>query len=324
MTYDELADFIEHRMTMSHVYQPVLIRSLVDAGDKATLRQLAQAFLVQDESQLLYYEDRIKKMPFPVLRKHGVVERDGDLVSLTTRKLSLEQKAHIRMLCEKRLHEFVTKRGLSVWDYRLLESDPVPDSVRYEVLKAADGRCALCGITKKDRPLQVDHIKPRSKGGTNAIENLQALCDECNRAKSNRDETDFRIETASDLVPGCDFCEPGVCGRVVEECESAVAIEDRHPVTPGHLLVLPCRHTPDLLGMVERERIDADNLLRILRTRIQRNDPTVTGFNVGMNCGEDAGQTVMHAHIHLIPRRRGDTARPRGGVRGVIPDRMGY
>ena len=74
MTCDELVDFIEHRMTMSHVYQPVLIRSLVDAGGKATLRQLAQAFLVQDESQLLYYEDRIKKMPFPVLRKHGVVE----------------------------------------------------------------------------------------------------------------------------------------------------------------------------------------------------------------------------------------------------------
>jgi hypothetical protein len=98
MTYDELADFIENRMTMSHVYQPVLIRSLVDAGGKATLRQLAQAFLVQDESPLLYYEDRIKKMPSPVLRKHGVVERDGDLVSLTTTKLTLQQKAHIRML----------------------------------------------------------------------------------------------------------------------------------------------------------------------------------------------------------------------------------
>jgi diadenosine tetraphosphate (Ap4A) HIT family hydrolase len=324
MTYDELVDFIENRMTMSHVYQPVLIRSLVDAGGKATLRQLAQAFLVQDESQLLYYENRIKKMPFPVLRRHGVVEGDGDLVSLTTKKLTLQQKAHVRMLCERKLQEFVSERGLSIWDYRLLESDPVPDSVRYEVLKAADGRCALCGITKKDRPLQVDHIKPRSKGGTNAIENLQALCDECNRAKSNRDETDFRIETASQVVSDCDFCEPKVEGRIVEECESAVAIQDKHPVTQGHLLVLPRRHTPDLFGMVERERLDANNLLRILKFRIQREDSSVTGFNVGMNCGEDAGQTVMHAHIHLIPRRRGDTAKPRGGVRGVIPERMGY
>jgi diadenosine tetraphosphate (Ap4A) HIT family hydrolase len=324
MTYEELIDFIENRMTMSHVYQPVLIRSLVDAGGKATLRQLAQAFLVQDESQILYYEDRIKKMPFPVLKKHGVVARDGDLVSLTTKKLTLQQKAHVRMLCEQRLQEFVTKRGLSVWDYRLLESDPVPDSIRYEVLKAADGRCALCGITKKDRPLQVDHIKPRSKGGINAIENLQALCDECNRAKSNRDATDFRIETASQVLPNCDFCQPRIEGRIVDECESVVAIQDKYPVTEGHLLELPRRHTPDLFGMVERERIDAHNLLRILKTRIQHEDLSVTGFNVGMNCGEDAGQTVMHAHIHLIPRRPGDTARPRGGVRGVIPDRMGY
>ena len=87
---------------------------------------------------------------------------------------------------------------------------------------------------------------------------------------------------------------------------------------------LPRRHTADLFGMVERERIDANNLLRILRTRIQREDSTVTGFNVGMNCGDDAGQTVMHAHIHLIPRRRGDTAKPRGGMRGVIPVKMAY
>jgi diadenosine tetraphosphate (Ap4A) HIT family hydrolase len=318
MTYGELVDFIENRMTMSHVYQPVLIRSLVDAGGKATLRQLAQ-----DESQLLYYEDRIKKMPFPVLRKHGVVERDGDLVSLTTKGLTLQQKAHVRMLCEQRLQEFVSRRGLGVWDHRLLESDPVPDSVRYEVLKAANGRCALCGTTREERPLQVDHIKPRFRGGTNAIENLQALCDECNRAKSNRDSTDFRLETASQAVPDCEFCGPRLVGRIVEECDSAVAVEDKFPVTRGHLLVLPRRHTPDLFGMVERERTDANDLLRILKARIQREDSSITGFNVGMNCGEDAGQTVMHAHIHLIPRRRGDTPSPRGGVRGVIPDRMG-
>ncbi len=324
MTYEELADFIENKMSMSHVYQPVLIRSLVDAGGHATIRQLAQAFLVQDESQLLYYEKRIKDMPFKVLKKHGIVERQGDLVSLTTRKLSLEQKARIRMLCEQRLQDFVSKRGLGVWDYRLLESDPVPDSLRYEVLKAANGRCALCGITKEERPLQVDHIKPRSRGGTNAFENLQALCDECNRAKSDRDSTDFRAEVEDRAVADCDFCLPSITGRVVEELDSAVAIEDKFPVTQGHLLVLPRRHTTDMFSMVERERIDANNLLRILRCRIQRDDPTVTGFNIGTNCGEAAGQSVMHAHIHLIPRRRGDVARPRGGVRGVIPGKMAY
>jgi ATP adenylyltransferase len=83
LTFDELVDFIEHRMRMSHIYQPLLIRTLVDAGGTATLRQLAMAFLDRDESQVLYYEDRIKKMPVPVLKRHGVVDRNGDLISLS-------------------------------------------------------------------------------------------------------------------------------------------------------------------------------------------------------------------------------------------------
>jgi diadenosine tetraphosphate (Ap4A) HIT family hydrolase len=76
--------------------------------------------------------------------------------------------------------------------------------------------------------------------------------------------------------------------------------------------------------MTSQERRDAEELVLLLRERILSSDPTVLGFNVGANCGEVAGQTVPHAHVHLIPRRRGDTPRPRGGVRGVIPDKMAY
>jgi len=65
-------------------------------------------------------------------------------------------------------------------------------------------------------------------------------------------------------------------------------------------------------------------LLDEVRTQIEGADPSVTRFNIGMNCGEDAGQTVHHAHIHLIPRRHGDVEEPRGGVRGVIPGRANY
>ncbi|MBP1687699.1 MAG: hypothetical protein H6Q33_3842 [Deltaproteobacteria bacterium] len=88
MTYDELIDFLERKMRMSHIYQPLLIRTLVDAGGAATLRQLAHAFVAQDESQLRFYEDRIKRMPVPVLSGHGVVKREGDFVSLTTKFLT--------------------------------------------------------------------------------------------------------------------------------------------------------------------------------------------------------------------------------------------
>jgi ATP adenylyltransferase len=76
--------------------------------------------------------------------------------------------------------------------------------------------------------------------------------------------------------------------------------------------------------MTEKERRDADALILILKSRIMAADPAVRGFNIGVNCGECAGQTVFHAHIHLIPRREGDTPAPRGGVRGVIPDKMDY
>ena len=131
MTYDDLVEFLTNRMSMSHVYQPVVIRALVDAGGAATVRQFAQSFLLQDESQLLYYERRIKEMPLEVLRKHGVVQADGKLVSLTVATLTLQQQAHIRLLCEERLQSFVQTPDLSIWDYRLLDNDPVPDSLWY-------------------------------------------------------------------------------------------------------------------------------------------------------------------------------------------------
>jgi diadenosine tetraphosphate (Ap4A) HIT family hydrolase len=76
--------------------------------------------------------------------------------------------------------------------------------------------------------------------------------------------------------------------------------------------------------MTTVEKMDSDNLIRILQKRILDSDSTVTGFNIGMNCGESAGQTIFHAHLHLIPRIDGDTPNPRGGVRGVIPDRINY
>ncbi len=131
MTFHELLQFIEQKMAMSHVYQPALIRALISAGGSATLCPLAQAILREDESQLIYYEKRIKEMPVKGLCKHGVTKVEGQLVSLAVPSLTLEQRARIRMACEQRLQSFVQKRGLAIWDYRLLEDDPVPDSLRY-------------------------------------------------------------------------------------------------------------------------------------------------------------------------------------------------
>ena len=105
---------------------------------------------------------------------------------------------------------------------------------------------------------------------------------------------------------------------------SVAAFKDGHPVTPGHLLIIPQRHVSDGLVLSARELQDSRELIRQLVENIRHDDPAVTGFNIGINIGASAGQTVMHAHIHLIPRRDGDTETPRGGVRGVIPGKRDY
>lgn len=122
-----------------------------------------------------------------------MVTSERDLVSLNAGRLSYEQRAAIELACTRKLAEFLERRGLATWDYRLLDTDPVRADVRYRVLAAAKGRCALCGVHSSERRIEVDHIIPRSRGGTKDMSNLQALCDECNRGKSNTDQTDFRM-----------------------------------------------------------------------------------------------------------------------------------
>lgn len=190
MSVDELMDFIQNRMRMSHIYQPLLIRLLVEAGGQSTLRQLAKEFSSFDEAQILLYESRLKKMPVPVLQRHDVLTKKGNLVSLNVGELTLEQRRAVLSECEAKITEFIQSRGLTTWS-GLLEVEPVAESIRYQVLKR-DRNCQLCGAGPDQGPLQVDHILPRSQGGTNAIENLQVLCSPCNRGKSNRDDEDFR------------------------------------------------------------------------------------------------------------------------------------
>jgi diadenosine tetraphosphate (Ap4A) HIT family hydrolase len=122
----------------------------------------------------------------------------------------------------------------------------------------------------------------------------------------------------------CPFCNEQIIDEIVAEHGSVFAVKDNYPVTDGHLLIIPRRHVGDFFQMSEEERRDSEKLLLEMKNEILRNDPSVVGFNIGMNCGVAAGQTIQHGHIHLIPRREGDTDDPRGGVRGVIPEKRIY
>ena len=103
-----------------------------------------------------------------------------------------------------------------------------------------------------------------------------------------------------------------------------LAIRDGFPVSPGHTLVIPRRHVASFRDLTPGEWTAALRLVQRLAADIQRDDPTVTGFNFGINDGPDAGQSVFHVHLHLIPRRHGDHPHPRGGVRAVIPHLADY
>ncbi len=111
--------------------------------------------------------------------------------------------------------------------------------------------------------------------------------------------------------------------RIIEAREHAFAVLDAYPVSPGHTLAIARRHVADVFDLTADEVADILHLIGSARDRIDRvHRPT--GYNIGVNVGRDAGQTVMHLHVHIIPRYRGDCDDPTGGVRGVIPARARY
>jgi diadenosine tetraphosphate (Ap4A) HIT family hydrolase len=120
----------------------------------------------------------------------------------------------------------------------------------------------------------------------------------------------------------CPFCDP-LETRIFVEGALAIALWDGYPVSPGHALIIPRRHTPSWFDATESERSALLTLVDSAKMVIdQRHRPD--GYNIGVNVGAAAGQTVFHLHIHLIPRFAGDVADPRGGVRHVIPAKANY
>jgi diadenosine tetraphosphate (Ap4A) HIT family hydrolase len=112
--------------------------------------------------------------------------------------------------------------------------------------------------------------------------------------------------------------------QMVQENGHAFAIWDAYPVTLYHALIIPKRHVADYFALDVLERNDCDELLALMKQEIENRDGCVDGYNVGINIGKSAGQTIFHCHIHLIPRRQGDVPNPKGGVRHLIPGRGLY
>jgi diadenosine tetraphosphate (Ap4A) HIT family hydrolase len=122
--------------------------------------------------------------------------------------------------------------------------------------------------------------------------------------------------------PACPFCNLPQ-ERVLLETHTALAFFDAYPVTEGHTLVIPKRHIESVFGLPETELASLWAAVAKARTLlVEKFQPD--GFNVGVNDGPAAGQTIAHAHVHIIPRRKGDVPEPRGGIRWIMPGKAKY
>ena len=127
----------------------------------------------------------------------------------------------------------------------------------------------------------------------------------------------------SNSTEECVFCNKKK-QKIIYSSESMFVVRDRYPVTKLHTLIIPHRHVSNFFDLNDKELNDLSKILKKEKQSLLNLDKEISAFNIGVNAGKDAGQSIMHCHIHLIPRRKRDIENPRGGVRGVIPLKQKY
>ena len=121
----------------------------------------------------------------------------------------------------------------------------------------------------------------------------------------------------------CLFCNSKISG-IAHENDLAYASYDTYPVSELHCLIIPKRHVIDYFELSDVELVACNDLIKVIKEEVLIKDKNVKAFNIGTNAGKIAGQSIMHCHIHLIPRREDDVENPQGGVRSVIPQKQHY
>lgn len=250
-SYLALRQFLDERMSMSHIYQPLMIRTILAGGGAATRRQIASVFLSADLSQLEYYEQITQGYPTQTLKRHGVITHTQGVYRLTDDLVDLNEweRAALIALCDNKLANYVAHRQDAIWRHRAQNFDPIPGTLRYQVIVRARGRCEACGVSNQERALQVDHIVPRAQGGTNDIYNLQTLCSTCNAQKLDRDRTDFHAAQSSYELrhDGCALCEMAAAS-IISQNHLAVAFRSDNAIW-----VAPRRHVSDYFALTQAE-----------------------------------------------------------------------
>jgi len=327
--FAQLLWFINHKMQMQEVYQPVMLMTLLRNRGQASVEKIARELMVNDSKGLKHYMNITKRQPGRVLESHQVVIKvDGNGYRLMDYEhLSRAQVLKLMAACQEQLDDHLKRRAKRLGG----RPEEAYRSVPITWLELPGHKEEGPG-TDRAAHAPPPQARPAQPGMT------AAYASQAERRLDSRSPqvADPRIvapgatpETATETDPGaepehCVFCEADIRPRVLLENNLAMAVRDRFPVTELHTLIIPKRHVTSYFELERPEQSACNELLEAEKWAIQARDDSVTGFNVGVNVGRDAGQTIPHCHIHLIPRRHGDMADPRGGVRGVIPEKQRY
>lgn len=209
----DLLSFLNTKMSMTDVYQPAIILYLLEHEGTATISELAVVLSGYDTGVQEYYQKIVMRWPKITLTKHDIIQYLSRSSQFKL-QFSLDDPDMIqeaKRICEEKIYAWIEKKA------QRGETPQKEASTRYRILKAARGRCELCGIPSKFAPIDIDHIIPRSRADKNGFvikdgvripvddeRNLQALCFRCNRAKRDQDNTDFRLPTKKlvrDFIP---------------------------------------------------------------------------------------------------------------------------
>ena len=321
--YEELSVYIEKKMRMAAIHQPVMFMSLLINDGKRSDALMARDLLLGDEIQLEYYAQIANNMVAKGPGSHGIVKRNVLQKTFTLNRfeeLSPRERKELISLCKTRIQDFQDKRDQDKKGGR--SEKYISGTLKFKILKRAKFHCELCGISADKRALEVDYIGPKNKNGREDINNYQVLCTQCNAMKWDTENTDFRLirESFDKKETNCDFCQiPD--NRIIDENELAFVIRDNHPVAALHTLIIPKRHEHNYFLLGQAEINSCNQLMKRASESIMNEDPRVKAFNIGINNGPLAGQTILHCHIHLIPRRAGDVINPRGGIRNLMHEK---
>lgn len=328
--YEILKQFICSDMHMTHMYQPAVLRALLQNGGRGSVKQIAHALMPKYDCEgVEYYIGRAEANPLDKLIKHKMIEKKQNktysLIDHST--MSEGEIEELAQLCCIVIKNYIDSNGFKIWEKtgkrdKRVDSN-IPEFTRNTALHHAGGRCAECGVDAGENELRICYIAGAEAG--NSLNNLQALCPLCYYGKDRLSERGLHEVPIVYAVReyGCNFCTVPHTD-ITGENDLAIAFRDSYPVTKHHTLIVPKRHVPDYFNLKKTEHDQVHELLQQQHAELRRMDNSITGFNVGINAGKSAGQSVFHCHIHLIPRRDDDTPNPHGGVRGVIPGRQAY